>query len=72
MIQQITAAKIGLLGRKEGQVFDVPAPPQRLETLTLHCGYAIDSIAFPYTDENGNKQSAGPWGGPGGFQETVT
>jgi hypothetical protein len=40
--------------------------------VTLYCGHAIDSIAFSYTDENGNKQSAGPWGGPGGFQETVT
>lgn len=63
--------KDGPLGGKGGTSFDIPEAPQRLESVTIQSGDAIDSIAFSYTDQVGKKQMAGPWGGNGGLPHTI-
>ncbi|KAI5003543.1 hypothetical protein ZWY2020_030703 [Hordeum vulgare] len=64
--------KEGPLGGKGGEAFDILGHPQRLESVTIRSGDIIDSLAFSYIDQAGKKQTAGPWGGNGGLEETIT
>ncbi|CAM0901448.1 unnamed protein product [Alopecurus aequalis] len=68
----ISPNKEGPLGGKGGRDVDIPSQPQRLESVTIRSGDLIDSLSFSYTDQAGMKQTAGPWGGPGGLEETIT
>ncbi|CAL4994280.1 unnamed protein product [Urochloa decumbens] len=45
---------------------DIPEPLKRLESVTIISNYCINAIKFSYTDQTGQRCSAGPWGGPGG------
>lgn len=60
---QILPTKIGTWGGDEGSVNDIVEPTKRLESITIHSGYAVDSIEFSYVDQAGQKRTAGPWGG---------
>lgn len=53
-------------GGNAGSAFDVPEPPVSLQSVTVRHGDVIDSIAFTYTDKDGQTKTAGPWGGDGG------
>jgi GTPase involved in cell partitioning and DNA repair len=59
-------------GGDGGQVVDVAAMPQHLESVTIRHGDVIDSISFSYIDITGRKQIGGPWGGNGGISNTVS
>jgi len=63
--------KVGPLGGNGGDVVDIPPAPQRLESVTIGSGDVIDSLAFSYIDQVGEKQTAGPWGGDGGLSKTI-
>ncbi|KAE8768589.1 jacalin-related lectin 9-like [Hordeum vulgare] len=63
--------KDGPLGGKGGTICDITEAPQRLESVTIQSGDAIDSIMFSYTDQAGKKQMAGPWGGNDGLEQTI-
>jgi hypothetical protein len=58
--------KNGPWGGKEGTAKDLRVAPKRLESITIRSGWAIDSIEFTYTGEDGRRHTAGPWGGFGG------
>ncbi|KAF0905395.1 hypothetical protein E2562_004372 [Oryza meyeriana var. granulata] len=58
--------KIGPFGGTGGSPMDITEAPMRLESITVYAGVVLDSIAFSYLDNNGQKRSAGRWGGPGG------
>ncbi|XP_003561042.2 uncharacterized protein LOC100843926 [Brachypodium distachyon] len=60
------ATKEGPLGGNGGNAFDIPNPPQRIESVTIRRGDVIDSFAYSYIDQAGKRQTAGPWGGNGG------
>lgn len=65
--------KIGPWGGIDGgRAQDITATPKRLESITIHSGWTIDSISFIYFDQAGEKHRAGPWGGPGGDPCTVS
>ncbi|KAK1677527.1 hypothetical protein QYE76_038375 [Lolium multiflorum] len=66
------AKKVGPFGGDAGRDFDIPEQAQRVESVTIRSGSVIDSIAFSYVDKVGKKQTAGPWGGNGGNEETIT
>jgi hypothetical protein len=51
---------------------DIAEAPRRLESITVNSGSVVDSIAFSYLDNSGQKRSAGRWGGPGGDPHTVS
>jgi len=68
----IVATKIGPWGGNGGSAQDITEPPKRLESITLSSGSVVDSIAFSYVDQAGQKHTAGPWGGPGGNPNTVS
>ncbi|TVU51440.1 hypothetical protein EJB05_02871 [Eragrostis curvula] len=67
----IPATKIGTWGGNGGTAQDITEQPKRLESITIHSGWAVDSIAFSYVDHAGQKRTAGPWGGPGGNPNTI-
>jgi hypothetical protein len=60
------------VGGDGGQAFDIIGQPQRLESITIGAGDVVDSIAFSYIDQAGNKKTSGPWGGNGGRSKTVS
>ncbi|KAG2558248.1 hypothetical protein PVAP13_8NG124601, partial [Panicum virgatum] len=64
--------EIGPWGGDGGTSFDIPKPPRSLQTVTIRCGDAINSIAFTYTNRAGQKRTAGPWGGDGPLTATIT
>jgi hypothetical protein len=49
-----------------GEFFDISVAPHRLESMTIRHGDAIDSLAFSFFDQAGEKYTVGPWGGPHG------
>lgn len=64
---QSLVTKIGPWGGIDGgRAQDITAIPKRLESITIHSGWTVDSISFIYLDQAGQKHRAGPWGGPGG------
>lgn len=64
--------KIGPFGGGGGVLQDITELPGRLESITVQSGVVIDSIAFSYVDQAGQKRTAGTWGGSGRNSETVT
>lgn len=40
--------------------------PKRLKSVTVHSGSVVESVEFSYICQNGQKYTAGPWGGGGG------
>ncbi|EER98288.1 hypothetical protein BDA96_02G096700 [Sorghum bicolor] len=58
--------KVGPFGGSGGSAMDITEAPRRLESITVYAGVVLDSIAFSYIDNSGQKRSAGRWGGPGG------
>jgi hypothetical protein len=60
--------------REAGAAFDIPEaePPWCLLTVTVGYGEVINSIAFSYTNEAGEKKTAGPWGSHGALTRTVS
>ena len=72
---QITVQKVGPWGGNGGTPYEVKDGelPQRLESLTVYSNDFIQTIAFSYTDEAGQKRTAGPWGGDAGkFKHPVS
>jgi hypothetical protein len=55
-----------------GSPKDIIGVPRRLESITIRSGWVIDSLAFSYVDETGQRRNAGPWGGCGGCEHTVS
>ncbi|KAG8090157.1 hypothetical protein GUJ93_ZPchr0011g27178 [Zizania palustris] len=59
--QEAGVAKMGPWGGNGGDAHDmdttVPAP-RRLESIKLRSGDIVDSLAFTYTDHNGQRRSA--------------
>jgi len=69
---QVPVVKLGAWGSDGGAAHDIDvtaAPPHRLESIAVRCGKVIDSLAFTYTDKDGQLHAAGPWGGTGGVEE---
>ncbi|CAL5018415.1 unnamed protein product [Urochloa decumbens] len=64
--------KMGPWGGVGGTAFDIPKPPLSLQTVTVGYGDVVNSIAFSYTDEDGQKKIAGPWGGESALTTTIT
>ncbi|XP_066365102.1 disease resistance protein RGA5-like [Miscanthus floridulus] len=56
-------SRIGPFGGNGGRARDIRVPPHRLESVTICSGNIVGSLAFSYTDHNGQQRSAGPWGG---------
>ncbi|CAL5009280.1 unnamed protein product [Urochloa decumbens] len=58
---------------KMGAAFDIPEaePPRCLQTVTVEYGDVINSIAFSYSNEAGEKKTAGPWGSHGALTRTI-
>lgn len=46
-------------------------PPCRLKSVTIGSDMVVDSIAFSYSDCNGQQHTAGPWGGYRGSNYTI-
>lgn len=65
-------ARIGPWGGDEGTCYDINATPRRLESVTIRSFGAIDSITFSFSDDDGQKHHAGPWGGWGGSDHKVS
>ncbi|KAJ1255350.1 hypothetical protein BS78_K257900 [Paspalum vaginatum] len=57
---------MGPWGGNGGEAFDIPKPPRSLQTVTIQWGDVINSVAFSYTNQAGQKKNAGPWGGDNG------
>ena len=68
---QAGLAKFGPWGGDGGKPQDIEVSSTHLESVTIHSGVVIDSIAFSYRDQNGQCHTAGPWGGDGGGGNTV-
>ncbi|CAL5004701.1 unnamed protein product [Urochloa decumbens] len=66
--------KMGPWDREAAAAFDIPEtePPMCLQTVTVGYGDVINSIAFSYTNEAGEKKTAGPWGSHGALTRTIT
>jgi len=64
---------IGVWGGGGGSAQDITTtePPQRLHSLSVRTGFAVDSIEFTYTDRGGQRRTAGRWGGLGGNLRTI-
>lgn len=71
-MQSVAVTKIGPWGGNGGSAQDITEPPKRLESITIRSGSVVDSIAFSYLDQVGQKHTAGPWGGSGGKPKTVS
>ena len=64
---------MGPWGGNGGTAFDViPDEPRSLQDVTIKCGDVINSVAFSYTNQAGQKKTAGPWGGDGALTVTVS
>ncbi|KAL5204445.1 hypothetical protein ABZP36_009316 [Zizania latifolia] len=59
--QEAGVAKMGPWGGNGGGARDIDTtvPPRRLESITLRSGVIVDSLAFTYTDHNGQRRAAG-------------
>ncbi|TKW01695.1 hypothetical protein SEVIR_8G196200v4 [Setaria viridis] len=61
--------KIGPWGGNGGTPYEIQGAeqPQRLESVTIYANNNfIQTIAFSYTDQSGQKRAVGPWGGDAG------
>ncbi|KAL6650092.1 hypothetical protein ACP70R_014316 [Stipagrostis hirtigluma subsp. patula] len=67
-----SVAKLGTWGGDGGISRDITVAPRRLETITVHSGEVIDSLAFSYRDRDKLLHTAGPWGGKGGKESTIS
>ncbi|CAM0878578.1 unnamed protein product [Alopecurus aequalis] len=63
--------KDGPWGGNGGQALDITELPTHLESVTIGSGDVVDSLAFSYIDQAGNRHTAGPWGGDGGLKKTI-
>ncbi|WVZ49598.1 hypothetical protein U9M48_000940 [Paspalum notatum var. saurae] len=64
--------KIGPWGGQGGTDCDIKSPPRSLQTVTIGYEDVIKSVAFSYTDEAGEKNAAGPWGGDSKLSVMIT
>uniref|UniRef100_A0A0E0R942 Jacalin-type lectin domain-containing protein n=1 Tax=Oryza rufipogon TaxID=4529 RepID=A0A0E0R942_ORYRU len=55
-------AKIGPCGGNGGKAHDIMVLPHRLENVTICSDIVIHSLAFSYSDHDGQHHTAGPWG----------
>lgn len=62
--------RIGPWGGNRGRPHDIKVPPCRLKSVTIGSDMVVDSIAFSYSDCNGQQHTAGPWGGYRGSNYT--
>ena len=70
---QTPVTKMGPWGGNGGTTFDItPEEPRSLQEVTIKCGDVINSVAFSYTNQAGQKKTAGPWGGDGALTITVS
>lgn len=65
-MQSTHLVKAGPWGGHGGGTVDINVPPQRLISVTIRSGDAIDAISFAYVDTQGKEHSTGLWGGGGG------
>nr|CAB3490304.1 unnamed protein product [Digitaria exilis] len=67
----VQVQKIGPWGGNGGNAYEIQDGelPQRLESLSIYAENFIQSIAFSYTDQTGQKRTIGPWGGDDGKSE---
>ncbi|KAM0879337.1 hypothetical protein ACQ4PT_034313 [Festuca glaucescens] len=63
--EQDLVMKVGPWGGDSGSPNDVDVLPRRLISVLVHSGKVINSIAFTYSDCNGQEHTAGPWGRTG-------
>ena len=59
---------MGPWGANGGNPYDLQDAelPQRLESLMIYAKDFVQSIAFSYIDQAGQKRTVGPWGGSNG------
>ncbi|KAF8700238.1 hypothetical protein HU200_034618 [Digitaria exilis] len=62
---------IGPWGGNGGNAYEIQDGelPQHLESLSIYAENFIQSIAFSYIDQTGQKRTVGPWGGDDGKSE---
>ncbi|CAL4991023.1 unnamed protein product [Urochloa decumbens] len=64
-------AKIGPWGGNGGRPWDINMVPSRLQSMTIRSSSVVNSLEFSYLDSDGQKHTAGPWGGPNGSAYTI-
>lgn len=68
--------KIGPWGMGRGSQLtencDIAVAPLRLESITVKHGEVVDCLSFSYRDREKLPHTAGPWGGRGGQEITVS
>ncbi|XP_052135677.1 disease resistance protein PIK6-NP-like [Oryza glaberrima] len=64
--ENVGIVKIGPWGGNRGRRYDIEVAPHHLESIRVHSDLAVHSFEFEYSDRNGQKHVAGPWGGYGG------
>uniref|UniRef100_A0A0E0MFV6 Jacalin-type lectin domain-containing protein n=1 Tax=Oryza punctata TaxID=4537 RepID=A0A0E0MFV6_ORYPU len=64
--ENVGIVKIGPWGGNRGRRYDIQVAPHHLESIRVHSDMAVHSFQFEYSDRNGQKHVAGPWGGYGG------
>jgi hypothetical protein len=69
---QTPVTKIGPWGGNGGTSFDIPDLPLSIQTVTIICSDVINSLAFSYVNQAGQKKIVGPWGGDGALAVTVS
>jgi len=55
-------SRVGPFGGNGGRAQDIQVPPHRLKSVTICSDNIARSLAFSYTDHNGQQHSTGPWG----------
>jgi len=55
-------SRVGPFGGNGGRAQDIRVPPHRLKSVTICSKDIVRSLAFSYTDHNGQQHSTGPWG----------
>jgi hypothetical protein len=58
-------------GGNRARLYGINVAPHHLRSVIIRSCLVIDSIAFAYRDQNGQEETAGPWGGSGGNEHTV-
>ncbi|XP_062201797.1 mannose/glucose-specific lectin-like [Phragmites australis] len=62
MKEKALITKIGPWGRNSWGYHDVEVLPRRLISVLVHSGKVINSLAFTYSDCDGQQRTAGSWG----------
>ncbi|XBI60410.1 hypothetical protein VPH35_041344 [Triticum aestivum] len=72
-IEDAGFARSGPCGEGGRRAFEIKVAPQRLESVTIHSGYVIESLAFSYTESDYDERhhTTGPWGWDGGVNNTI-